>query len=388
MSTIEPWNDLEQLQAQPDDLKRAVFQRTEEAKANSLPHVLEQLPKQPTVQGMDSPHQMGDHVCYDILTRGPFYMMTAHLTDIAPNAPVRGIHRHIPAPTLFCMGGKGWEWNDGVTYDFETYDLMIVPPYNMHQHGGDKEIGCQIYVPESGRIDHVLALIGREQHKFSEKPTFPEGTEPIYDDEGTLKGYKIKKGVLGMTEDLEVILGPEPSRNAVFEARRAAQPWEGPVHDTYERYIKLLHDEVQFCREVDHVAREKDEPWEMTPQGKIKWLLHPEIASAAKRLFIYFTEIDPGSRSGKHRHIAEEQILVLEGEGYDVHDGERWDWKTGDLICIPGMVEHQHFNTGNSRVLLLSSMPSIYTHLGLGGIEQLEDAPEYEEETPSPSGRG
>lgn len=376
---LEPWKDIQQ-QALSDDIKAAVFQSMQDDVAGSLPHVLEQLPKQPTVQGMDSPHQMGDHVCYDMLTRGPHYLMTAHFTSIAPNAPVRGIHRHIGAPTLFCMGGKGWEWNDGVTYDFESFDLMIVPPYNIHQHGGDKDVGCEIYVPETGRIDHLLGLMWREQHKLSEKPTFPEGTDPLYDDEGKLKGYRIKKGVLGIEQDIEVILGPEPSRDATFKARRAAGNYEGKPANTYDRYVKLMHDEADYCREVEHVAKERELPWEMTRMGKLKWMVHPNTKTAANHLWIYFTEIDPGGRTGMHRHLSEEQILVLEGSGYDLHDGERWDWKQGDLIVVPSGTAHQHFNTGGSRALLLHSVPSIYTFMDLGGIEHLEDAPEFDSE--------
>ena len=71
-------------------------------------------------------------------------------------------------------------------------------------------------------------------------------------------------------------------------------------------------------------------------------------------------------------------MLVIEGRGYDIHDDKRWDWGRGDLISIPAMAEHQHFNADpNHPVLLLSSMPSLGVGLGLGGIEQLEDAPEY-----------
>jgi gentisate 1,2-dioxygenase len=89
-------------------------------------------------------------------------------------------------------------------------------------------------------------------------------------------------------------------------------------------------------------------------------------------------EISPGSRSGKHRHLTEEQVLVIRGRGYDIHDGERWDWERGDLVSIPTMAEHQHFNAdADQPALLLSSMPSAGVALGLGGIEQLEDAPEY-----------
>jgi gentisate 1,2-dioxygenase len=89
-------------------------------------------------------------------------------------------------------------------------------------------------------------------------------------------------------------------------------------------------------------------------------------------------EIPAGSRSGKHRHMTEEQILIIAGHGHNVHDGRRWEWERGDLVSIPAMAEHQHFNAGPDRpALLLSSMPSVGVGLGLGGIEQLEDAPEY-----------
>ena len=371
---LEPWREVYNV---ADEIKRFVYQQQEDAKANSLPHELRQLPMQPTVMGMDSPHQTGDHLAYDMLTRGPLYCMTSHFTRVAPNAPVRGAHRHIGAPSLFCVTGKGWEWNDGETYHFETYDILTVPPYTIHQHGGDKEIGCTIYVPEDGRIHHILGLNWREQHKLSEKPNFPQGTEPIHDADGKMIGYRIKKGVLGITEDIEVILGPEPNREAGFAARRAAGSWKAPLENTYDRYVKLMHDEADFCPVAPHVVVEREQPWEMTRQGRIKWLIHPESRLATKRKFIYFQEIPGGSRSGKHRHASEENVIVLEGRGYDIHDGERWNWDQGDLICIPPMTEHQHFNLGSERVLLLSAMPSTYLNLGVGGIEQLEDAPEY-----------
>ncbi|MBI2986344.1 MAG: cupin domain-containing protein [Deltaproteobacteria bacterium] len=374
---LEPWREVQEVS---DRLKRFVYQDQEDFLARSLPHVVKQLPMKPTVMGMDSPHQTGHHVCYDMLTRGPLYGMTSHFTRVAPNAPVRGVHRHIRAPALFCINGKGWEWNDGETYLFETYDLLIIPPYTMHQHGSDKEIGCTIYVPETGRMGHLLGLMYREQHKLSEKPTFPEGTEPIYGDEGKLLGYRIKKGVLGITKDIEVILGTEPNREATFQARRSARGWKAPVEDTNDRYLKLMHDEAEFCRKVDHVARDAEEPWEWTRQGKLKWMVHPDTETATNGVWIYFHEIPTGSRSGKHRHVSEELILVLEGHGYDLHDGERWDWEQGDLICVPSMTVHQHFNLGEDRALLLSSMPSFYMNLGLGGIEQLEDAPEFMQE--------
>jgi hypothetical protein len=40
------------------------------------------------------------------------------------------------------------------------------------------------------------------------------------------------------------------------------------------------------------------------------------------------------------------------------------------------MTTHQHFSLGDRSALLFSAAPSIYEHLGVGGTEQLEDAPE------------
>ncbi|MDQ3529085.1 MAG: cupin domain-containing protein [Actinomycetota bacterium] len=373
---LEPWKKQEHA-GTPDVLKRLVYQQLEDGRVATLPHVIEQLPKKPTVQGMDSPHQAGDHVSYDMLTRAPHYLLTSHFTSIAPGAPVRGAHRHISAPTLFSLEGRGWERNDDQYYEFGGMDLLVVPPYTIHQHGGFDDVGCEIYVPETGRIHHIMGLVWREQHKLSEKPSYPEGTEPIYEGE-TLLGYRIKKGVLGISEDIEVRLGAEPQREAAFKGRREAGRWEGgEPKDTYERYVKLMHDEADYCREVDHVVRGADVPWEDTRQGRIKWYTHPRTETASKQKWIYAQQIQGRSRSGRHRHVAEELILVVQGTGYDVHDGQRWDWKPGDLICIPTMTDHQHFVTSDEPAVLLSSMPSHYTFWGFGGIEQIEDAPEF-----------
>jgi quercetin dioxygenase-like cupin family protein len=375
MSYLEPWEE-KTVSERSDQLKRFVYQADEDRRVDALPHVLKPLPSKQTVMGRGSPHQTGDLTSYDILIRGPLYCFASHIIDIAPHVPVRGIHRHIAAPTIFCLSGKGWEMNDGVTYQFETHDMVCFAPYSTHQHGGDFEVGCAM-ISLATRLFHSFGLMWREQHKMSEKPVFPDGTEPLYDEEGKLRGYKIKKGILGIKDDIEVVVGPEPKLEDVFQARKRSQPWSAPIADTYDRYLKLYHDEVHYLGRVDHVVHENREPWEWSPHGKLKWLVHPLIETGGRQVWAYLHEIPPGSRSGKHLHVAEEQILVLEGNGYDIHDGARWQWEAGDFICVPRMTTHQHFNSGDNRVLLLCAMPSPYVDVGLGAIEHLEDAPEY-----------
>src|SRR5262249_48320137 len=55
----------------------------------------------------------------------------------------------------------------------------------------------------------------------------------------------------------------------------------------------------------------------------------------------YMQIIPPGSRSGKHRHLAEECLYVLEGRGYDLHqdcDVERSEEHTSELQSLTNLV--------------------------------------------------
>jgi gentisate 1,2-dioxygenase len=110
----------------------------------------------------------------------------------------------------------------------------------------------------------------------------------------------------------------------------------------------------------------------------------------------YMQIVPPGSRSGRHRHLAEECLYVLEGRGYDLHqdcdveitdtyhwtpqaDIKRFEWEAGDVIYIPPNTIHQHFNADPERpVRLISAINRIFKQCGLNDLEQLDDAPEYQ----------
>src|SRR5262249_7439474 len=166
--------------------------------------VVKLLPVQWTSMGCSSPHQTAQIVCYDIPNRAPVYDLTSHFSDIPslPRAP--GAHTRTSAPTLFSSITPGSESNDTKTYLSSRYDMLVVPPFTIHQHGGDEELGSQIFVPQ-GRLFSLLGLTKREQIKFGENPTFPQGAEPLHDEHGKLIGYRIKKGVLGIKEDMDVM---------------------------------------------------------------------------------------------------------------------------------------------------------------------------------------
>lgn len=144
------------------------------------------------------------------------------------------------------------------------------------------------------------------------------------------------------------------------------------------------------------MIRPEDMPWEMSRQGLLKHLLNEAMNTRMESVDAYMQVIPPGSKSGKHRHLAEECVYVLEGRGYDLHQDcdveitdtyhwkaqdevKRYEWEAGDVIYIPPNTVHQHFNADPERpVRLVSAINRIYRKFGLNDLEQLEDAPEYD----------
>jgi gentisate 1,2-dioxygenase len=136
-------------------------------------------------------------------------------------------------------------------------------------------------------------------------------------------------------------------------------------------------------------------PWEMSRQGLLKHLINEQMNTRMETVDAYMQIIPPGSRSGKHRHLAEECLYVIEGRGYDLHQDcdieitdvykwtpqeeiKRFEWEAGDVIYIPPNTIHQHFNADPERpARLISSTNRIFKYCGLNDLEQIEDAPEY-----------
>lgn len=74
-------------------------------------------------------------------------------------------------------------------------------------------------------------------------------------------------------------------------------------------------------------------------------------ARAAAMTHIF--EETPHSSSHKHTHT-EAMLYVLEGRGYSLIDGRRYDWEEGDAVHVPPrMTEHEHFNDSDARTRTL-----------------------------------
>ncbi|MBI2997403.1 MAG: cupin [Deltaproteobacteria bacterium] len=168
----------------------------------------------------------------------------------------------------------------------------------------------------------------------------------------------------------------------------------GPKGDYYR---KSLERSKKFRQELERrkvVIKCSEMPWEKSPQGLIKHIVNEEMFSREFALDMYMQLLEPGKRSGKHRHMAEEVFYVLEGRGYDLHwdveadinikyeyrwaeEPKRLDWAEGDFVYIPPYTTHQHFNTDpNKPARILSATNRLVRALGFDWLDQVEDAPE------------
>ncbi len=101
-------------------------------------------------------------------------------------------------------------------------------------------------------------------------------------------------------------------------------------------------------------------PWERSPDGLIKHLIHRNMNTPELCVEAYMLFLKEGERSGKHRHMWEELAFVVEGEGYDLHwdmmfdcqdkfiwewdaEPKKFEWKQGDYIYVPPYTNHQSF---------------------------------------------
>lgn len=165
----------------------------------------------------------------------------------------------------------------------------------------------------------------------------------------------------------------------------------------YQERLREAGERKKQEEDLKKIVSPEDMPWEVCPQGTIKHLVNDKMGTRVKTVDIYMQFIAGGSRSGKHRHMAEEYMFILEGRGYSLHwdvdmelgdeyywkvqeTSSRWEWEQGDSVYIPPNTIHQHFNLDPSNpVRFIAAESRIMKHMGLEELEQLENAPEYEE---------
>ena len=291
-------------------------------------------------------------------------------------------HGHVNEAAFYILDGAGYEIHDGVRYDWKAGDVAIVHNNCVHQHfnASEREPARALVIKTKPMYLFMNMLF---QHTVQKRPKSRRRRKAISCRAtrtriSTIRPRKGRRLRWRGTKSKAWMTAALPNQQALSSAaRRSDRP---PARNAQRK--KIVHPEEM--------------PWEMSRQGLLKHLLNEQMNTRMETVDAYMQIIPPGSRSGKHRHLAEECLYVVEGRGYDLHQDcdveitdtydwkpqdevKRFEWEAGDVIYIPPCTIHQHFNADPARpARLISCINRIYKNSGLNDLEQIEDAPEYD----------
>ena len=169
-------------------------------------------------------------------------------------------------------------------------------------------------------------------------------------------------------------------------------------------YAEWLQESADFradYRQRFTVIKAKDMPFENSPDGLLKHMVHEKLNTTECCLDVYMQFLPPGGKSGRSRKLAEQIFYVAEGKGYDLHwdvnfevdvdftwtwaeEPKRYDWVKGDFVFIPAYCIKQHFNPNldnEARLILMTNR--IFKAMGLDWVEQIESAEGYDGDLPT-----
>ena len=117
--------------------------------------------------------------------------------------------------------------------------------------------------------------------------------------------------------------------------------------------------ELTRLRSMPRVIKGKELLFSTGPQSFSKHFIEP-VDGLTQTLHIHLEEYAPGGRTQKHGHVNEAAFYILDGTGYEIHDGIRYDWDAGDVAIVHNNCVHQHFNKDPAkpaRALVMKPKP-------------------------------
>ena len=137
-----------------------------------------------------------------------------------------------------------------------------------------------------------------------------------------------------------------------------------------------VQQELDRLRAVPRVRKAKGNSFIDGPQCFSRHYIEPKDG-ITQTFHMHLEEYAPGASSQKHGHVNEAAFYILDGEGYEIHDGIRYDWKAGDIAIVHNNCVHQHFNASKdkpARALVIKTKP-MYLFLNMLFQKTVKDRP-------------
>ncbi|MDP3768847.1 MAG: cupin domain-containing protein [Dehalococcoidia bacterium] len=235
-------------------------------------------------------------------------------------------HRHSPAAIRYVIQGEGaFTTVDGDKCVMGRGDLVLTPPWTWHDHGNESD-EPMIWL-DGLDVPMVMEMEGG----FYEP--FPKDSQPV-----------------------ERPVGDSERRYSVGQLRPTWERWVGPFSPLMNYKWARTEEALRRLATVgasayDDVAMEYINPHTGGP-------IMPTLSC-------WIQLIRPGVRTKAHRHTGSAIYLVFEGQGMSVIDGQRFDWKKGDLFVVPTWACHEHASADGEAILFSVQDTPIMQALGL-----------------------
>jgi len=314
----------------------------------------------------------GDSLSFEP-TRAPgvyvAYIVSPHLGREAPTHTIEILHIRPGARTIMAREnesvahvlsghGRSTVYEEQVTWG--PHDSIHVPEGAWYQHENDGSEPVNLLI---GRVTplieqiYTMAVVYKGD-SFSDLPDDYQPEHPFTKDRVT-----VAKDVEGMKWMSQMQLSH---------------------HKDTGKYEEENRDSRKLMRAADAVIERSHHKgdWKVA-------LIDSFVGFTNKILGMYVHQLPPNCHTETHKH-GWAPIYVLSGRGYSIVDGDRYDWKTGDLINVPAGAWHQHFNTSPdvvSQHLVITNQPLRWRVLVTQGFveERNETLPEFEDDGYSPS---
>ncbi len=154
-------------------------------------------------------------------------------------------------------------------------------------------------------------------------------------------------------------------------------------HNKKDRvFVRAIQGEYNVKAELDRlraaprVRKASESPFTDGPQCFSRNYVEPKDG-ITQTFHLHLEEYAPGASSQKHGHVNEAAFYILDGTGYEIHDGVRYDWEAGDVAIVHNNCVHQHFNasrTKPARAIVIKTKP-MYLFLNMLFQKTVKDRP-------------
>lgn len=228
-------------------------------------------------------------------------------------------HRHTASAHRFIMEGKGaYTVVDGHRISLGANDYVLTPNGSWHDHGVVAEGEVSIWqdgldIPLMNCLETNFYAV---YDQAAQTATFPADDLPL-----SYGGASLRP------EGLPVWDKPySPVMVYRWEATRDAL-WN----------LAKVSDGTPFDGHMVRYSNPLTGGWALQTMGAHMQMLRPGFAGKA------------------HRHTGNVVYNVAGGRGYSIIGGERFDWGTHDIFCVPAWTWHEHVNLDPSEEAFLFS---------------------------------